>query len=269
MLGGLEDFSDLERICTTVRRDILFMANAAGSERRPHPGAALSLVEILTSLYHGVITPSDRVVLSKGHGALALYAVLASRGLFDKDLYRHIRSVKGDLQGHPVKGSVNGIDATTGSLGHGLAIGAGISLALRLKNNPGHCFVILGDGELQEGLIWEAALVAANQGIANLVAVIDNNGYQSSGLTVEVSQVEPISDKFKAFGWSVVTCDGHDVRALVDAYTKARPVGGPCCIIALTTKGKGVSFMEGNGWHQRHVDDASYARAIAELDHSA
>jgi transketolase len=260
---------DLERLSALageVRADILRMSHYVGPERKAHPGAALSIADLLVFLHHEAMRPGDRFILSKGHGSLALYAVLASLGLVDKSEYRDVRSIAGRLQGHPVRGGTPGVDATTGSLGHGLALGVGMALAKRLGGaSHARIFVVLGDGELQEGLIWESALVAASLGLSQITAIVDRNGYQSSGRVGSISRVEPIAEKFRWFGWHTTTCDGHDFASISGAVLDPAGAESPRVVIAQTVKGSGISFMEGNSWHQRWLDKESLTIALEEL----
>lgn len=258
--------SSLTEAAKFMRQMILSMSHLVGPERKAHPGAALSIVEILVYLFEEKMTATDKFVLSKGHGALALYAALARNGQVDESEFALIRSVRGRLQGHPVRGSVPGIDVTTGSLGHGLGLGVGIALAQKLRDDEGpRTYVVLGDGELQEGMVWESALIAANLKLSNLCVVIDNNLFQSSGRIADIAPIEPIADKFLAFGWSTASCDGHDFDGLRTAFDH-NSKGRPLVIIASTIKGKGISFMEGNTWHQRYLSSDLLRQALNELD---
>jgi transketolase len=215
---------------------------------RGHVGASMSLVEIMRVLYDDVARRDDRIILSKGHGCLAQYALLADKGVLElADLDSFCR-FDGRLGGHPTYPGIPGIAATTGALGHGLAIGVGLALA-----RPARVFVVLGDGELGEGSVWEAALHAGKHELGNLVAIIDANGMQSAGLTREVSDLEPIGDKFRAFGWfcHAHAVDGHDVAALRRAMVSKKYY--PLAIVARTIKGKGLPFAENNpAWHHKN-----------------
>jgi transketolase len=216
---------------------------------RGHVGASMSLVEIMRVLYDDVARSDDRIILSKGHGCLAQYALLADKGVLElADLDSFCR-FDGELGGHPTYPGVPGIVATTGALGHGLAVGVGLALA-----RPTRVFVVLGDGELGEGSVWEAALHAGKHELGNLVAIIDANGMQSAGLTREVSDLESISLKFSSFGWLHRETDGHDVVALRHALqAKSRTYAFPLAIIARTIKGKGLPFAENNiAWHHKN-----------------
>jgi len=216
---------------------------------RGHVGASMSLVEIMRVLYDDVARPDDRIVLSKGHGCLAQYALLADKGAIELEELDRFCRFDGLVGGHPTRG-VPGIQATTGALGHGLAIGVGVALATPSRR----VFVVMGDGELGEGSVWEAAIHAGKHQLGNLVAIIDANGMQSAGLTREVTDLEPIGDKFRAFGWLYRDVDGHDVVALRQAmYAKSDKHAYPLAIIARTIKGKGLPFAENNlAWHHKN-----------------
>lgn len=227
---------------------------------RGHPGSALSIIEIVRVLYDHVLTvrpehpawpQRDRFILSKGHGCLALYAILADKGFFpieELDTFCHLDS---RLGGHPELGMVPGVEASTGALGHGLSIGAGVALAGRLKGEGHRVVVVMGDGEINEGSVWEAAMFAAKHRLDNLVAIIDYNKLQSYGPVAEVQDMEPLSDKWQAFGFGVIQVDGHDVAALTEALPQTTP-GRPTVIICHTVKGKGVPMAENNPeWHHK------------------
>lgn len=243
-----------------------------------HYSSVFSCAEIFAALYYDVmrIDPQrpddpgrDRFTFGKGHAAVGLYPVLADRGFYpmsDLDDYAHLGSAFGD---HPDMTKIPGIDFSSGSIGHALSNGVGMALAGRLSGRDHSVFVLLGDGELQEGQVWEAALSAAHFGLDRVVAVVDRNGYQLDGEVDDVMGVEPIGDKWRAFGWRVVDVDGHDVMAVRDALREARdrPSDGvPTCIIAKTSKGRGVSYMETEpGWHLGYLDPADAARAVDEI----
>lgn len=253
-----------------IREDILRMIHQAGSG---HPGGSLSLVEILIHLYWKEmrIDPDnpqwdnrDRLVLSKGHAAPALYSVLARRGYFFTDKLNTLRKLGSGLEGHPHMQSLPGLDCSTGSLGQGLGIAAGMALGLSIRNNPARVFCILGDGELQEGSIWESAMSVPAIGQTNLIAIVDRNHVQLDGALKSVMPIEPLADKWKAFGWTVVSCNGHDLADLEKAFsiTSEKPV----VIIAETVKGKGVSFMEHQAlWHGKAPSDEQLSKALEEL----
>ncbi len=264
---------DLPALCRQVRRDILTMTHAAGSG---HPGGSLSAVEILVSLYFDQMTldPSqpqdpdrDRFLLSKGHAAPLLYSVLARRGFFDPALLPTLRQLDSPLQGHPHMDRLPGLDCSSGSLGQGLSIANGLALAARQQGKTYRTYCLLGDGEVQEGQIWEAAMTAAHFGLDNVCAIVDDNGVQLDGLTREIMAVEPLNEKFRAFGWHVIDVDGHDLTALAAAFQEAKATRGkPTVLIARTVKGKGVSFMEGQpAWHGKAPNDQELAAALQEI----
>ncbi|HEY0832492.1 MAG TPA: transketolase [Azospirillum sp.] len=253
------------------------VARALVKAGRGHLGPAMSLIEILRVLYDDVMrvrpdepawAERDRCILSKGHGCLALYAVLADRGFFPVETLDTFCRHDGILGGHPEYGMVPGVEASTGSLGHGLSIGLGLALAMRMKKNPARVFVVMGDGEINEGSVWEAALSAGKHGLDNLVAVIDCNRFQSYGPTADVQELEPLADKWRAFGFAAVEVDGHDVAALRDTFarTPLQP-GRPGVVICHTVKGKGVPPAENNaGWHHKNkLKDAELDAVRAAL----
>ena len=240
---------------TQMRIDIVEMLAAAGSG---HPGGSLSAADIVAVLYFGGVLrhdpanpkdPSrDRFVLSKGHAGPVLYAALAQAGYFSKDEYQGLRKLGHMLQGHPDASKTPGVEVSTGSLGQGLSISAGMAQALAPTGQQ--VFTLLGDGELQEGQVWEAAMYAAHYGLSNLTAIIDYNGLQIDGFCQDVLAIGDAAAKFRAFGWDVLEIDGHDVEAIYGALTAARESDAPRAVIATTFKGKGVSFMQNEaGWH--------------------
>lgn len=264
----------LAEVATQVRIDIIEMLTQSKSG---HPGGSLSCTDILTVLYFDKmknIDPKnprnenrDRLVLSKGHAAPALYAVLAEKGYFDKKELSTLRQYGSILQGHPDINSTPGLDMTTGSLGQGLSAANGIALAGKLDNKDYRVYAILGDGEIEEGQVWEAAMTAAHYKLDNVTAFVDNNGLQIDGTNEEVMNVNPIDDKFKAFGWNVIKIDGHNIEEIKNAIDEAETVKGkPTVIVAKTVKGKGVSFMENQvGWHGTAPKPEQRDQAIAEL----
>lgn len=266
---------DLPALCRQIRRDILSMTHAAGSG---HPGGSLSAVEILVSLYFGQmrLDPArpddpnrDRFLLSKGHAAPLLYSVLARRGYFDPALLPTLRQLGSPLQGHPHMAKLPGLDCSSGSLGQGLSIANGLALAARRTGRTYRTYCLLGDGELQEGQVWEAAMFAAHRGLDNLVAVVDRNGLQIDGRTCDVCDPGDLGAKFAAFGWDVTEVDGHDASALVEVLgaAKAARAGKPHAVIARTVKGKGVPFMENEaGWHGKAPNAEQTADALAALE---
>lgn len=268
-----KDWQTLTVTARRIRRDIVRMVGAAGSG---HPGGSLSAVEIMTALYFKVMRldpdwpdwpDRDRFVLSKGHAAPVLYAALAERGFFAVDKLETLRQLGSPLQGHPDRKSLPGVEVSTGSLGHGLAVANGMALAGRLDGRDYRVYVLLGDGELEEGMVWEGAMAAAHYRLDNLTAIIDHNHLQIDGRVEEVMSPEPVADKFRAFGWETLAIDGHDFGQILDALERAREVKGkPTVIIAETIKGKGVSFMENQaGWHGKAPKPEEVEKALAEL----
>ena len=254
-----------------VRVTILKTIETAGMG---HVGGDLSVSDILTTLFLGVLrldpanphwAQRDRFILSKGHCAAALYTVLAMRGFFATELLSSFMAPMSPLNGHPNRRKVPGVEANTGPLGHGLPIAVGCALAARLAKADWRTFVVLGDGELQEGSNWEAAMTAGHQGLSGLTAVIDRNGLQQGARTEATSALEPLDDRWRAFGWDVIDVDGHDVDALYDVFT-APPGDRARCILARTVKGKGVSFMEDRvEWHHKVPSSDQVRQAIEEL----
>ena len=258
------DFKEYQEIASRIRVDIVKQVHSAGSG---HPGGSLSAADIVTALYFKEmnIDPEnpkmegrDKFVLSKGHAAPVQYAALAERGYFPVDELWTLRKLGSHLQGHPNRDKVLGIEMSTGSLGQGFAVCVGMAMAGKLDKDPGRVYTLLGDGELQEGLIWEAAMAAAHYKLSNLCVIVDND---------DVITVKPIDEKFKAFGFNVLMIDGHDFGQIFDAFDKARAcTDKPTCIIAKTCKGKGVSFMENEaGWHGKAPDDEQVKQAVSEL----
>jgi transketolase len=264
---------ELQAIAREIRLNIVDMIHKAQSG---HPGPALSATDILTALYFEVmrIDPNnptledrDRFVLSKGHSCPVLYAALAVRGYFPVEELRTLRKIGTRLQGHPVAGALPGIEVTTGSLGIGACQAVGIALEGRMLGKDYQIWALLGDGELDEGSIWEAAAAAAKYKLGNLIFIVDRNGLQSDGPCDSIMPMEPIDEKFKAFNWKVMKMDGHDMINIVDTLHAAKEfLDGPVCIIAKTVKGKGVSYMENNlDWHARAPNDEQYAQAVSDL----
>ena len=242
-----------------------------------HIGGSFSAMDILTELYFEEmrIDPAeprapgrDRFVLSKGHCTPALYSILALRGYFPEKDLELFRSIKGHMSGHPDMAHVPGVDMSTGSLGQGISAAVGMALAGKLDGAPYRVYALLGDGEVEEGEVWEAAMSAAKYGLDNLCAIVDVNGLQIDGRTADVMPSEPLDRKFAAFNWHVIRVDGHDLDALRAAFAEARQVKGqPTVLIAKTVKGKGVSFMENDaGWHGKAPNAEQYEKAMAELD---
>lgn len=262
-------------ISKEVKKDIVEMIYEAKSG---HPGGSLSCSDIITYLYNekmnvDVDNPKDpnrdRFVLSKGHAAPAIYSVLAEKGYFPKEELNKLRKVGALLQGHPDSKHVSGIDVSTGSLGQGISNAVGMALGLRAQGNNAKVYVVLGDGELQEGLVWEASMAAAHYKLDNLIAIIDNNGLQIDGKNEEVMGISPLDKKFESFGWNVIICeDGNDFDSIHEAFSKVDEVKDkPSVIIAKTVKGKGVSFMENNaGWHGQAPNEEEKNKALSELE---
>jgi len=241
-----------------------------------HPGGSLSSIDILTCLYfhHMRIKPEDpswedrdRFVLSKGHAAPALYAVLAELGYFPKEALLTLRQVGSMLQGHPDMRKTPGIEMSTGSLGNGLSVGIGMALGARLVRKNYHVYVLIGDGEVNEGEIWEAAMAASKYKLDNLTAICDFNRVQLDGPIEEIMPLDPLPEKWKAFNWNVIEIDGHNMEEILDALDEAKQIKGkPTMIIAHTIKGKGISFMEGKfQWHGKAPDKEEYGIALEEL----
>ncbi len=263
----------LEERARQIRRDVVEMVYRTGDG---HPSPSMSAADLIAALYFDVMRlnpadPSwegrDRFVLSKGHACPAMYAALSARGYFPREELFTLRFLHSRLQGHPYAPKTPGLDATTGSLGNGVSVGLGMALAARIKKLDYRVYVITGDGELGEGLIWEAAMCAGHQKASNLTVFIDNNNYQSGGTVGEISGVYPIAEKWRDFGWYVQEIDGHDMGQILQAVENAqREKERPSAIIAKTIKGKGVSFMIGdNSWHKRVYTDKEYEIAMREL----
>lgn len=242
-----------------------------------HPGGSLSCIDALTALYFNEmnIDPAnpawedrDRFVLSKGHCTPALYAVLAVRGFFPETDLKLFRSIKGHYSGHPDMCNVKGVDMSTGSLGQGLSTAVGMALAAKLKNKDYRTYAVCGDGELEEGQIWEALMAGAKWKLDNLCLFVDVNGLQIDGRTADVMPTEPLDKKFEAFGWNHIMIDGHNFDEILAALQKARETkGAPTAILMKTVKGKGVSFMENQaGWHGKAPNAEQYAQAVSELE---
>jgi len=267
------DFKLLEEAARNIRISVVKSIHAAGSG---HPGGSLSAVDITAALYFNEMnvdpenpkmTNRDKFVLSKGHAAPLLYASLAEKGFFPKEEILGLRKLGSRFQGHPDYRKVPGVEMSTGSLGQGFAAAAGMAMANKLDKNPGRIYVLLGDGELQEGIVWETAMSAPQFKLDNLTAIVDWNGLQIDGANDEVMSVKPIDDKFMNFGWNVLLIDGHDFSQITYAFAAARSCAGkPTVIIARTRKGRGVSFMENNaGWHGKAPDDEEVRKAVSEL----
>ncbi len=268
----MPEIKDLKEKARKLRMDILETIAGAGSG---HPGGSLSCVEILIGLYfyklkHDPKDPSwdgrDRFVMSKGHASAALYATLAACGYFPKEELKNYRKFGGMLQGHVYSG-VPGVEFSTGSLGEGLSVANGMALGAKIKKKDFKVYCLLGDGEMQEGQVWEAAMTAAQHKLDNLCAIVDFNGVQQNGPVSKVKNEEPIAAKMKDFGWNVLDIDGHDIASVIKALDSFGSVKGkPAFIVARTIKGKGVSFMEGNPkWHGKAPDKEELSRALEEI----
>lgn len=267
------ELREYEKIAARIRADIVKAVHKAGSG---HPGGSLSAADIVTALYFKEmhIDPAepkmagrDKFVLSKGHAAPVQYAALAERGYFPIDELWTLRKLGSHLQGHPNRDKVPGIEMSTGSLGQGFSVCVGMAMAGKLDNDPGRIYTLLGDGELQEGLIWEAAMAAGHYHLDNLCAIVDWNGLQIDGKNDDVMTVKPIDEKFKAFGFHVLMIDGHDFAQIFAAFDEARACKGqPTVIIARTHKGQGVSFMKDEaGWHGKAPNEEQAKQAVSEL----
>ena len=265
---------ELAKVANEVRKGVVTAVHAAKSE---HPGGSLGAADIMTYLYFEEmnIDPADlhkadrdRFVLSKGHAAPGLYSVLANRGYFPVEELETLRHIGSRLQGHPNMNDTPGIDMSTGSLGQGISAAVGMALAAKHWGDGYRVYTLLGDGECEEGQVWEAAMFAGNHALDNLVAVVDHNGLQIDGTIDEVNSAMPLADKFRAFKWHVIElADGNDMAQIEAAFAEAREVtGAPVAIIAETVKGKGVSFMENQvGWHGKAPNDEQFEQAMAEL----
>jgi len=268
----MPDFSEGQRVAAEIRAQLVELSHRAGA---PHLGSCLSCVDILVAAYWYClrIDPAcpddpgrDRFILSKGHAAPALYAVLARRGFFPKELLESFGRDGGVLAEQPSPGCVPGVEAATGSLGHGLNQGLGMALAARILKRPYRVVVLLSDGELNEGTVWEAALFAAGRGVRHLTAVVDYNKWQATERSREVMALEPLAAKWTAFGWHTLEVDGHDLPALAEALSRPPQDDRPTAVIAHTVKGKGVSFMEDdNNWHYRIPTSQEVRAARQEL----
>ena len=267
------DNNELKSKANEIRKDIVTEVYNAKSG---HPGGSLSIADIMTVLYFDELNideknprweDRDRLVLSKGHCAPALYAALAERGYFEKEKLVSLRKLDSNLQGHPNMNDVPGVDMSTGSLGQGLSAANGMAISAKLDNKNYRVYCILGDGEIQEGQVWEAAMSSNKFKLDNLCIIVDNNNLQIDGTTEEVMDLKPIDEKFKSFGFNVIIIDGHNYDEIKSAFKQARETKGkPTCIIAKTVKGKGVSFMENQaGWHGKAPNEEQYNQAMSEL----
>ena len=269
----VKDINELQNYANKIRQGVI---EAVYNAKSGHPGGSLSIAEILAVLYFNQMNideknpkakERDRLVLSKGHTSPALYSTLALRGFFDIEELKKFRNINSTLQGHPDMKKIPGVDASTGSLGQGLSIANGMALASKMDSEGVRVYCICGDGEIQEGQIWEAAMTSAHYKLDNLCVIVDNNNLQIDGKVSDVMSVYPIDEKFKSFGFEVINVDGHNIAELITAFENAKKVKGkPTAIIANTIKGKGVSFMENNaGWHGKAPNEEQYNQAMKEL----
>lgn len=269
----INDVKKLSEIAKDIRKGII---EAVYSGQSGHPGGSLSIADIMTVLYFYEmnINPEnpkdenrDRLVLSKGHCAPALYSTLANRGFFEVEELRTLRNIESRLQGHPDMNKIPGVDMTTGSLGQGLSAANGMAIAGKLNNKYYRVYCIMGDGEIEEGQVWEAAMASNKYKLDNLCVIVDNNNLQIDGTIEEVMSSYPIDEKFKSFGFQVINIDGHNIQEIIDAFDVARNIKGkPVCIIAKTIKGKGVSFMENKAeWHGKAPNQEQYEQAIKDI----
>lgn len=267
------DLDTLRDKARRLRCDALWMAHLS---QTGHVGGSLSSADLVAALYFGVMKlrpedPSwpdrDRFLLSKGHTCSTLYSALAERGFFPREELRTFRRLGSRLQGHPDMAKLPGVEMTAGSLGHGLSAGLGMALAGKLDKKDYRVYVLLGDGEIQEGLIWETALSAPNFGVDNLIALLDSNGFQSGGAVKDILPLVDLADKWRSFGWDVWEVDGHDLPALMEVFGQIpRQPGVPTFVLCNTVKGKGVSFMENdNLWHGKAPDREQLERALEEI----
>lgn len=268
----------LKQITKTAKRmreKLLMMSLHAGASSS-HFGGGLSIIEITACLFSMVmkLDPSnpewrerDRFILSKGHGCLGYYAALCEVGFISEAELLTFEKTGSDLIGHPVINRKKGIEFSNGSLGMGLSLGIGVAIANRKRNNPLHVYVLMGDGECNEGSIWEAAMSAVHYKLTNITAIIDRNHFQQTGANQDIMNVGDIAKKWASFGWDVVEVDGHDVVQLYDVFSREKPIDKPCAIIAHTIKGKGFSFSENNNdWHHKILSQTQYDQAISELN---
>ena len=267
------DTLELKKIATEIRLGII---EAVFNAKSGHPGGALSSADILTYLYFKEMNVDpknandenrDRFVLSKGHSCPGYYSALACKGYFSKDELKSFRHTGAMLQGHPDMKGINGVDMSSGSLGQGFSVACGMALGAKLDKKSFRTYALLGDGESQEGQVWEAITFAAHYGLDNLCLIIDNNGLQIDGKVKDVMNIMPYPSKLKAFGWNVISCDGHSFEELENAFNKARETKGkPTAIVCQTIKGKGVSFMENQAsWHGKAPNEEQYNIAVKEL----
>lgn len=272
-MNKIDDIKCLEEKAREIRRGIIEQVYMGQSG---HPGGSLSIADVMTVLYfyamnidenNPKLEDRDRLVLSKGHCSPALYSCLANRGFFNIEDLKTFRNIDSYLQGHPDMNKVPGVDMTSGSLGQGLSVANGMAIASKLDNKDYNVYAILGDGEIEEGQIWEAAMASSKYKLDNLCVIVDNNNLQIDGTIEEVMSSYPIDEKFKSFGFEVIAVDGHNINEIINALDSFKKTKGkPTCIIAKTIKGKGVSFMENQvGWHGKAPNEEQYKMAIEEL----
>ncbi len=270
----IKDIESLKKIAQSVRKGII---EAVYNGKSGHPGGSLSIADIMTVLYFNEMNIDkenpqyenrDRLVLSKGHCAPALYSTLANYGFFDIEELKTLRNIESRLQGHPDMKHIPGVDMTTGSLGQGLSVANGMAISGKLDNKDYRVYCILGDGEIEEGQIWEAAMASSKYKLDNLCVIVDNNNLQIDGTIEEVMSSYPIDEKFRSFGFQIINIDGNEIEEILKAFEVAKNVKEkPTCIIAKTIKGKGVSFMENQvGWHGKAPNKEQYEQAIKELE---
>lgn len=269
----ISNIDELKQKAIEVRKGII---EAVYRGKSGHPGGSLSVADILTVLYFNQMNideknpkweERDRLILSKGHCSPALYSCLANRGFFDAQKLKTFRNIDSNLQGHPDINKVPGVDMTSGSLGQGLSVANGMAIAGKMNNKDYRVYCVVGDGEIEEGQIWEAAMTSNKYKLDNLCLIVDNNNLQIDGTIEEVMSSYPIDEKFKSFGFQIINIDGHNIQEIIDAFEVAKNVKGkPTCIIAKTIKGKGISFMENQvGWHGKAPNDDEYKIAMEEL----
>ncbi len=269
----ITDIKQLQEKAKEVRKGII---EAVYSNKSGHPGGSLSIADIMTVLYFNQMNideknpkweDRDRLVLSKGHCSPALYSCLANRGFFDVEKLKTFRNINSNLQGHPDMNKVPGVDISSGSLGQGLSCANGMAIAGKMDNKNYRVYCILGDGEIEEGQVWEAAMASNKYKLDNLCVIVDNNNLQIDGTIEEVMSSYPIGEKFKSFGFQVINIDGHNIQEIIDAFDVAKNVKDkPTCIIAKTIKGKGVSYMENDvKWHGIAPNEEQYQLAMKEL----
>ncbi len=270
----INDVNELRKMAVNIRKGII---EEVYSGQSGHPGGSLSIADILTVLYFNQLNideknpkweDRDRFVLSKGHCSPALYSCLANRGFFPLEDLKTFRNIKSYLQGHPDMKNIPGVDMTTGSLGQGLSAAVGMAIAGKMDNKNYRVYCVLGDGEIEEGQIWEAEMSANKYKLDNLCVIVDNNNLQIDGTIKEVMSPYPIDEKFRSFGFEIIKIDGHNIQEIIDAFDVAKNVKEkPVCIIAKTIKGKGISYMENQiGWHGKAPNEEQYKIALEELN---